>query len=253
MVKHFIVIASAYLLGTRIALNYYDEDKIDSEKIERDIAYIKSKCGNDVPLSSHFVQTSDASWESVVQSDKFFEGIKVINTKEEFANILVKDRVLKGIDIAKYILTKVACTHLKLEKLTYMCYADFLCAQGKKLFEDKIYAYRFGPVVASVYEHFKKGTTNFADVEKDTITFKELARIMPFSSRIISAEDGLKKITSIDKTLARYGHLSVSELVSLTHQKSSPWFKAGAGSMLFQEIPDELIIKYHKYEEKEIL
>lgn len=58
-----------------------------------------------------------------------------------------KDRKLKGIDVAKYILSKTPCTQLKLQKLVYLCFADYLCDTGKELFTDKIYAFKYGPVV----------------------------------------------------------------------------------------------------------
>ena len=53
---------------------------------------------------------------------------------------------------------------------------------------------------------------------------------------------------SIDKTLDKYGNLSVSELVILVHSKSSLWSKSGEGELYNKEITDNIIIKYHKNE-----
>lgn len=61
-----------------------------------------------------------------------------------------------------YILARHTCTHLELEKLGYMCYADYLCRTGKKLFKDTVYAFKYGPVVESVYEKYK-GTKEIED------------------------------------------------------------------------------------------
>lgn len=72
---------------------------------------------------------------------------------------------------------------------------------------------------------------------------------MPIRSRILSSEDGLKKLISIDKTLEKYSKYSASTLVDLTHKKSTPWSKSGSGSFSYKEICDEMIIKYHKFEE----
>lgn len=54
-----------------------------------------------------------------------------------------------------------------------MCYADYLCATHKRLFEDKIYAFKYGPVVESVYEAYKgmkdieEGLTSDQHLDKD--------------------------------------------------------------------------------------
>ena len=249
MIKHFIIMASAYSIGKRIVLDYSGKDVLQMDLIQKDIDYILKECGNDVPISTHFIQTEELGWGKVVELDKFFEKAELIESKERFVEILLKDRTLKGIDIAKYILTKVPCTHLKLEKLVYMCYADYLCEFSSSLFEDKIYAYKFGPVIKSVYEKYKKSGYDFLEVEDDTITYDETAKKMPIRSRILASADGLKKLISIDKTLNKYSKYSASELVDITHRKLSPWSKVGAGNFLYKEIEDTLIIKYHKYEE----
>ncbi len=249
MVKHFIVMASAYSIGKRIALDYFEEDILQMDVIKKDIDYILEKCGKQVPISTHFIQTELSGWDQVVKLDKFFEKVELIDTKEKFVEILLKDRTLKGIDVAKYILTKVPCTHLKLEKLVYMCYADYLCETQSKLFEDKIFAYRLGPVIESVYEKYKKSGLDCLEVEDDTFMYDETTKKMPSRSRILSAEDGLKKLISIDKTLEKYSKYSASELVDMTHQTDTPWSQAGAGSMAYKIIEDDLIMKYHQYEQ----
>lgn len=246
MIKHFIILASAYSLGTRIALDYYDEEILQMDVIKKDLGYIIDKLGEDVPISTHYIQTKQIGWKEVEKQDKFFRKTRLIKTKEEFIELLLKDRTLKGIDIAKYILTKIPCTHLKLEKLVYLCYADYLCKEKKKLFDDKIYAYRLGSVIESVYEKYKK--SGYDLVEDDRKTEDESKKRLPIRSRIIASEEGLKKILSIDKTLEKYGKYSAHQLVDITHNSYSPWSQAGAGVTQYEEISDELILKFHKYE-----
>lgn len=248
MVKHFIVMSSAYSMGKRIALDYSRQDELQMDDIKKDIDYIKNECGEDVPISTHFIQTDDFGWDKVVELDKFFEKAELIDTKEKFVIILKKDRILSGIDVARYILTKVPCTHLKLEKLVYMCYAEYLCEFKEKLFNDKIYAYRLGPVVETVYERYKMYGSEYIDGEDDKITYNEVDKKMPIKSRILASQDGLKKIISIDKTLENYSKLSSSDLVKLTHKYSTPWSLSGEGRVSNKEIEDDLILKYHKYE-----
>ena len=251
MIKHCIVMASAYSIGQRIALDYYDKDILKMNVIQKEIDYIFEKCGKDIPISTHFIQTESTGWDAVKKADKFFEHTKLIKTKEEFIELLLKDRELKGLDIAKYILTKIPCTHLKLEKLVYMCYADYLCETTEKLFKDTIYAYRLGPVIESVYEKYKKNGSEVIGTirDEDNIkTYDETSKKLPIRSRIISSKDGLKKLHSIDKSLEKYGKYSANELVKITHKKFGPWYNSGGGTKNYSEITDNLIKKYHKYE-----
>ena len=246
MTKHFIILGSAYSIGTRIALDYYDDKILQMDVIKKDLHFIMEKLKPNAPISTHYIETEKAGWEEVGKYDKYFDGVKLIDTKEEFVDLVLKDKKLKGIDVAKYILAIVPCTHLKLEKLVYLCYAEYLCKEKKKLFDDKIYAYKFGPVVESVFERYKKSGSNY--VEDDKKTEDETKRKLPIRSRIIVAEDGVDKLFSINETLEKYGKYSASFLVSITHKESSPWTKAGAGTSQYQEISDDLILKYHKYE-----
>ena len=246
MTKHFIILASAYSKGTRIALDYFDDEILQMDVIKKELDFIIDKLGDDAPISTHYIQTKKPGWKEVEKQDKFFAKAQLIDTKEEFVELILKDRKLKGIDIAKYILTRVPCTHLKLEKLVYLSYADYLCEEKKKLFDDKIYAYKLGPVIESVYERYKKSGYDY--VEDDTKTEDETKKKLPIRSRIIASEEGLKKILSIDKTLEKYAKYSASQLVDITHKDSSPWAKAGAGTSKYQEISDDLILKFHKYE-----
>lgn len=245
MVRHYIIVASAYSIGKRIALDYCSSSKIEMDKIDKDVEYILEKYGKDAPLAKHFILTSSADWSSVALSDHFFDDVELMKNKEEFTEILLKDKELSGVDVARYILTKIPCTHLKLEKLVYMCYADYLCKEDTKLFKDVIYAYKLGPIVDSVYKKYKKNGADYIDNEK---TYNEISKKMPIRSRVISSHEGLKKLISIDRTLQKYGDFSASKLVDLTHKELSPWFKTKENVESNDLITDDLIKEYHKYE-----
>lgn len=240
MVNHFIFIASAYSLGCRIVLHYCDENAA-----QNDFKYIIEKCGKDAPVSTHFMQTDSLDWESVVAKDKFFKDVKVILSVDDFISLINKDQTLNGLDIAKYVLSKISCTHLKLQKLVYFCYADYLCNTGEKLFFDRIYAYRLGPVVDSVYKKYRKSVLARED---NKITYNEFDRKMSITSRILASKKGLEKLDSINKTLEKYGKYMPNELVDLTHKDNTPWFMSGKGEKRDVEISDTLILKYHKNE-----
>lgn len=243
MIKHFMILSSSYSSGTRIALHYTIDDQMSSEMLTNEVKTIKELCGETVSISTHYIETDSADWSSVVEKDGFFEDVKVVETLIGFVNLISEDRVLKGIDIAKYILSEKKCTHLELEKLVYMCYADYLCATQKKLFKDKIYAFRYGPVIESVFEEYK----GMKEIEEGVIDDKHLEKDyskMPARSRILFAEDGITKIAYIDSTLKKCSGLSAAELVNITHVEDGPWDSIEK-DIPYAEISDRIILEKH--------
>lgn len=241
MVRHFILMSSSYKEGIRIALDF-TAVQLDSQYILSQIEKIKQACGANVSLSTHFIDAKHSSWDSVVEADSFFKDVVVVNTVDEFIALVKADLSLTGLDVAKYILSKISCTHLKLQKMTYLCYADYLCVTQKKLFEDKIYAFKFGPVVDSVYQQFKSsGYENIEEHKKDIFIGSVM---LPVKSRVLFSIDGINKIKSIDKSIEKYGIFTANELVEITHKSFSPWSMTPQS----QIIEDDIIKAYHSIE-----
>lgn len=243
MFRHHIVLSSSYSEGKRICMHFIDDDASFSE--------LTSKLhtlygGKSVLFTTHSVSTESKDWTSIVKGDPYFEDIMVVEHQDEFIKLIEKDRFLKGIDVAKYILSEKPCTHTHLEKLTYMCYAEYLCTKGKKLFNDKIFAFEFGPVIDSVYAHY---STESRESPGQTIKKEkhESEINMAFRCRILFSEDGIEKIESIKNTINKYGDCSASSLVELTHRAGSPWDVTDKKSS-FSEISDEDIIRCHHVE-----
>lgn len=239
--------SSAFTLGSRIALHYVIKEDKDIKKVKEDIKFIEEHSINDIHLSSHSISTESEEWDSVVKKDAFFKHVKVISDIKEFVSYIDQDAELRGIDVAKYILSILPCTHLKLEKLVYMAYADYLVKTGKRLFEDKIYAYKLGPVVKSVYAKYKKEKVLLFFDQEDSKEVVEESRIqLPIKSRIMASKDGSKKIFSILDTLKKYGTMEAYELVNLTRREKSPWSETGGLKVgPYAIISDDKILKYH--------
>ncbi len=247
MKTHFIFMSSSYSMGKRIALDFIVDEKDIQDDLKEYLDKITSECGKDVSISTHMIQAEDATWESVCKADHFFKGVEVIDTPEKFIKLIKKDRKLEGIDIAKYILSKTKCTQLKLQKLVYLCFADYLCDTDKKLFTDAIYAFKYGPVIDTVYKRYKK--YGYKPIEEENQDIDVTVSEMPAKSRILFAEDGTEKIISIDTTLKKYGHLTAGQLVELTHRESTPWTMTRRAKWAFySEIKPEIIKQYHRFE-----
>lgn len=249
MVKHYIIMSSSYTDGTRVALDITEVSLLNSTAIEKIIQDIKQSCDKDVPLSTHLIETESDSWASVAEYDPFFENVERVKSVEELSEKIRKGRILSGLDVANYILSKIKCTHLALEKLVYFAYADYLCEYSERLFEDQIFAFTHGPVVDSVYETYKRSGSlyvkalEFGDDSDVQIGVKEL----PARSRILFAKNGTEKLRSIDQTIRKYGKYTAGALVDLTHRSGSPWSHADS-TKAYQPISDELIMAHHHIE-----
>lgn len=243
--SHYIIMSSSYKEGTRIALDITDPKLLNVETLSQIVQKIKDVCGEDVPLSTHFITTESRVWNSVAKYDPFFKGVKLIDTVEEFAATVERSRHLSGMDVANYILSKVRCTHLSLEKLVYFAYADYLCSFSEPLFQDKIYAFRHGPIVKSVYEVYRRSGYQYIEpyYQHDT-TIEKKKDEMPFKSRILFVRKGEEKLCSIDGTIATYGSYTARELVDLTHKEGSPWSMVDSTKQ-YQIISDDIIKGYH--------
>ena len=142
------------------------------------------------------------------------------------------------------------CTHVKLEKLVYLAYADYLCSFHKKLFEDPIYAFTYGPVVDSVYSMYRQSGDSYIDPKEYDDAKQRTVRVeeMPAKSRILFAKDGVEKKQSIDATIRKYKSKSGGQLIDITHRKGSPWSFVDSNKM-YQVISDDLILKHHLVEQ----
>lgn len=119
-------------------------------------------------------------------------------------------------------------TPLKLQKFLYFAQAASLALFNKELFKEDIEAWKYGPVVASIYHKYKSQqnlpiTTATGEYEK--ISDKETQNL-------------LKGVWELfDKYSAR-------ELVEITH-RHAPWkttYKAGVNNV----IPSEILRDYYK-------
>lgn len=109
-------------------------------------------------------------------------------------------------------------TPMKLQKLIYFVYRDYLKRTQRPLFNERFETWRYGPVIPSVYNEFKKygsnairnyalepGKTSFFTVnEESSPVFKEI----------------------IDNVWMQYKHYDGIVLSSMTHQEGTAWKKA---------------------------
>lgn len=112
---------------------------------------------------------------------------------------------------------------LKLQKLLYLAYVDYVHKHDKPLFKENFEVWRHGPVVRSVYDAYKR-----------------------FGSEVISNDTSIieneldKDIKdSISNILKRYGGQSAWNLVEETHKEDGIWYdkmEKGASTIEFEDV-----------------
>lgn len=126
-----------------------------------------------VPVHRHYVSDNPQGWRAIDVAEQF---------------------------IARFYKTKTSVTNLKLQKLLYYAQGWSIGLFNKKMFPEPVEAWKYGPVVESVYHtysHFK-----FTPIE--------------------TSVPEVRKVITIDAAFKVYGHLSASELSRKTHLEP-PW------------------------------
>lgn len=148
--------------------------------------------------------------------------------------------------IANYFLWKAEkdsikdMTPMKLIKLVYFSYAWNLAIFDKKLFTERVEAWRYGPVVPSIYHEFKR----FGDspIEQYAIDFElETGEI----SYPVIRKDDLDTLGLVETIWKIYKNRDGWDLSQITHENNSPWNSAYAQGENTQ-MDDEKIIERAK-------
>ena len=144
-----------------------------------------------------------------------------------FANTLIHHAVKDGSPI----------TQLHLHKLMYIVQGYYLCRNPEKSLGDEMFQpWGLGPVVSEVYHHLKyfgsKPITNYC-YEFDPNTFR-------YTANVVGWEDNAFHET-LNEVWKKYRHLSVNDLIELTHKKGGGWDIARQGHSMY--IKDKYIKK----------
>lgn len=145
---------------------------------------------------------------------------------------------LSAVDVANEIIrvaheTGKSISNMKLQKLLYLAQGIHLALKtDAPLFDDPIEAWKYGPVVPSVYHKFK-------------IYFSgEIPQNHPFTGNAVELNSDQKKI--IERVVELYGGLSAMRLSNFTHLEESPWFEIYNANSFSAEIPTLSISTYFK-------
>lgn len=124
-------------------------------------------------------------------------------------------------------------TTMHILKLVYLCHGWMLGHAGEKLITEPVEAWRYGPVIPSLYDTYKSFRNEPIDtVPKDlTDQFSEYQNLL------------------INNVLEAYKGYSALNLSSITHQPGTPWDLVYNKSGRWKAIIPDRIIKRH-YEKR---
>lgn len=147
------------------------------------------------------------------------------------------------ISIANYFVNKslyegVELTPMKVLKLVYLAHGWNLGLHNKPLLTEAVEAWKFGPVVKSVYEAFKKHKDRQID---------NLAIDLSFGVYPLPKDESNKKL--LDRIWDVYKNYNGLQLSTLTHEKDSPWDivwnKQSGKTIKSAIIPNGIIANYY--------
>ena len=131
-------------------------------------------------------------------------------------------------------------TPMKLQKLIYFAHGFYLAQHGNPLINETVQAWKFGPVIESVYHTFKNfGNSPIANLSSSFFVNREQELPQDIKDFLKEVWDLLKDYTAI-------------QLSNLTHVHKSPWDEVieKNGAIISHSLPidNNLIKDYFKRE-----
>jgi len=118
-------------------------------------------------------------------------------------------------------------TPMQLMKIVYIAHGWSLAILNRDLFSDRIEAWKYGPVIPTLYQATKR-------FGRDPIPHNliEDGEPSPLPGDVQAF---------LEDIFSKYGHLSGISLSNLTHRPGSPWDQRFRDGVMNIEIPDDLI------------
>jgi len=121
-------------------------------------------------------------------------------------------------------------TPMQVMKLTYIAYGWFLAMNGDRLFDDRIEAWKYGPVIPNLYHATKHFGRN--PIPTNLVSDAPISRI-----------DLSVFLESIVQNYSAYDGIALS---NLTHRPGTPWQRVFKPNEMGIQIPDEFIREHYQ-------
>ena len=177
----------------------------------------------------------------------------VFRKKSSYLHIFTQTHDMKNdaIAVANYFVDKASSdkdckfTLLRLVKYVYIAYGFSLAILDQMIIDDRfdvVEAWKYGPVIPSVYHSFKHNGNSTIRQKAQIVTNETSDGHLTFSTPVVNDEK-IKKI--LDFVWDRYKEYSTSDLIKLLHKNGTPWhFCYREGENI--EIPNDITKFYYK-------
>lgn len=152
--------------------------------------------------------------------------------------------MISALYVANTILDKafnenIQITPMKLQKLIYILYKEYIKKTGKSLFSENFQAWQYGPVLESVYHQFSGYKKN--NITDYYYTYKNGERIYT----LIDEKSSEEFTNILAYVWNNYKNFSAVELSNFTHINDGAWEKATKNKSYI--LKDEDIISEKDY------
>lgn len=125
-------------------------------------------------------------------------------------------------------------TPMQLVKLTYIAHGWSLALLGRPLIGDHVEAWKYGPVIPSLYQYVKQ-------YGSAPVTSPIPVTLFSRAQSLDATDEAL-----VRDVYAKYGKLTGIQLSHLTHKPGTPWFNVFDPDGWGIQIPNELIQRHYQ-------
>jgi uncharacterized phage-associated protein len=111
---------------------------------------------------------------------------------------------------------------MKLQKLVYFAHGWTLAITGEPLIDEPVQAWRWGPVIPSLYHAFKAYGSSHIDEPATSVELSEDDMSVQTVTPKIPASDGATRAI-LERVWRIYSPFSPVQLSNLTHEPGTPW------------------------------
>ena len=138
-------------------------------------------------------------------------------------------------------------TPLKMQKLVYFAHGWYLALFSEPLIGEAIQAWKYGPVIGSLYRLLKQ-YGNGAIRESIRVITQEGDQPARIRQEGLSATEIANARAVVARVWEQYGKFTASQLTTLTHSPDSPWSQTPNKERLERPIPNTRITEYFRHQ-----
>ena len=148
--------------------------------------------------------------------------------------------------VGKSLATGVELTPMKVIKMVYIAHGWNLALREEPLLTEAVQAWKYGPVIQSVYHSFSKYKSGQITEMIQTVVPLDGGGYQMITPTVLDANDMLL----LDSVWNAYSKLSGWQLSAITHESDTPWRTTwddnGGGDKIGAIIPNDEIRKHYK-------